>query len=204
MTDPAPQRATTDLTLPLRVADLPNRDGLTFRLLPEARRRADLALDLGIRRIRKLSFVGTLRPEGRHDWRLEGMLGATVVQDCVITSEPVTTRIDTAVLRRFLRRMPEVDDIEAEIPDDDSIEPLGPTIDPGAVMAEALALALPDYPRVPGAGLDDSATAQPPGAAPLPDTPRRNPFAALAALKTDSPSGSGPDAAPEDAGEPED
>lgn len=180
MTDPAPKRDITSLSLPLRVADLPNRDGVTFRLVPDAESRAALAADLGVRTLRKLSFSGALRPEGRHDWRLDGVLGATVVQDCVITAEPVSTRIDTPVVRRFLRRMPESPDFEVEIPEDDSIEPLGPVIDPGEVMAEALALELPDYPRAPGAVLD-SLESPPDGAEPL----RRNPFAALKDLGSD-------------------
>ena len=192
MTDLAPQRDTTSLTLPLRVADLPSRVGVSFRVAPEAGARADLARELGIPRLRKLTFAGSLRPDGRHDWVLEGVLGATVVQDCVITAEPVTTRIDTPVLRRFLRRMPEVEGVEVEIPEDDSIEPLGPVIDPGAVMAEALALALPDYPRADGATLDSTAEARPEGAAPLTDAPRRNPFAALADFQADTPPDSPP------------
>ncbi len=42
-------------------------------------------------------------------------------------------------------------DDEAEMPEDDTAEPLPEVIDPGAVMFEALALALPDYPRAPKA-----------------------------------------------------
>lgn len=180
MSDTAPNRETSSLSLPFRVADLPNRDGLTFRMAPDAENRKALAHELGLQKLRKLVFYGTLRPDGRHDWVLNGMLGATVVQDCVVTADPVTTRIDTAVVRRFLRRMPEATGVEAEIPDDDSLEPLGPIIDPGAVMAEVLALELPDYPRCPGAELN-SAEFTPDGAAPL----RRNPFSALASLKPD-------------------
>jgi len=181
MTDAIMQRETSELTLPLRVADLPNREGVTFGVTPDAEGRSDLAEQLGIRKLRKLTFTGSLRPEGRFDWRLEGVLGATAIQDCVITGDPVTTRIDTPVVRLFLRRMPEVEGVEVEIPDDDTIESLGPVIDPGDVMAEALTLALPDYPRVPGASLESV-----PGLATESLEPeRRNPFAALAALKPD-------------------
>jgi uncharacterized metal-binding protein YceD (DUF177 family) len=179
MTDSHPLRETDTLSLPQRVADLPGRGEVSFRLAPSPEARAELAADLGIERIRKLTFAGTLRPEGRHDWRLEGVLGATVVQACVISGAPVTTRIDTPVARLFLRRMPEIDALEAEIPEDDSLEPLGTEIDPGVVMAEALALALPDYPRAEGAHFDTATEAMPDGAEPI----RRNPFAALEALK---------------------
>jgi len=171
-------RETDALTLPLRVSDLSARGGLRFRLTPTPEARAELAGDLGTLKIRKLDFAGQILAEGRSDWRLEGVLGATVIQECVITAEPVTTRIDQPVTRRFVRDMPTPTEPEAEIPEDDTLEPLGPVIDPGAVMAEALALALPDYPRVPGAALPDSVTD-------LPPDERPNPFAALAKLKKD-------------------
>ena len=180
MSDTAPLRESQSLTLPLRVADLPNRQGVDFRLSPDTEARAALAAQLDLPKLRKLTFSGTLRPEGHHDWRLEGVLGATAVQSCVVTSDPVTTRIDTPVLRRFLRRMPEIDEPEVEIPDDDSIEPLGPVIDPGAVMAEALTLALPDYPRAPGADLADLSGIV--DSVDAPPAERQTPFADLSAL----------------------
>jgi len=180
MTDKTPAadslRLGDALTLPLRVSDLSARGGASFRLTPTTEARAELAADLGVQRIRKLEFRGTLTAEGRHDWRLDGVLGATVVQACIITAEPVTTRIDQPVTRRFLRDLPEPTGPEAEIPEDDTLEPLGSVIDPGAVMAEALALALPDYPRAPGAEWPDST-----GTDAADERP--NPFAALAALK---------------------
>lgn len=163
-------------TLPLRTADISGRSEVPFHLAPGAGARTALADELGVRAVRKLDFRGTLTPDGRQDWRLTGRLGATVVQDCVLSAQPVTTRLDLDIVRRFLRHMPEPTGVEAEIPEDDTLEPLGPVIDPGAVMTEALLLALPDYPRAPGATLPEAA---------LGDAPRENPFAALAALKRD-------------------
>ncbi|WP_246022502.1 YceD family protein [Pararhodobacter zhoushanensis] len=173
-----PIRETDAAAMPLRVSDLSARGGLSFRLTPTPEARAALAEELGILKIRKLSFQGSLRADGRNDWRLEGTLGATVLQACVVSAEPVSTRIDTAVTRHFVRDMPEPTGAEYEIPEDDSLEPLGPVIDPGAIMVEALALALPDYPRADGAEVPDSAVAE------MEDI-RPNPFAALAALKRD-------------------
>lgn len=179
MTDSdTPPRESDALSLPFRVSEMSAKGGIGFHLAPSAAARAELAGDLGALKIRKLDFRGQLVPEGRHDWRLEARLGATVVQACVITAEPVTTRIDETVTRRFLRDMPVPTEIEAEIPADDTLEPLGAVIDPGAVMAEALALALPDYPRIEGAALPESAGDDPGEARP-------NPFAALAALRKD-------------------
>jgi uncharacterized metal-binding protein YceD (DUF177 family) len=168
--------------LPLRVADLPPRRPTRFHLRPDAEARKAIAEELQLNALRKLDFAGEVIPEGRRDWRLEARLGATVVQPCVVTAEPVTTRIETVVERRFLHDLPEPTEAETEMPEDDNIERLGAVIDPGQVMREALALALPDYPRLPGAELPQ-ADFPPPGAAPLDDS-RPNPFAALAKLKS--------------------
>ena len=167
--------------LPLRVADLPPRRPTRFHLRPDAEARKEIAQELDLSALRKLDFVGEVIAEGRRDWRLEGRLGATVVQPCVVTAEPVTTRIETEVTRRFLYDISEPTETEAEMPEDDSAERLGAVIDPGLVMREALALALPDYPRLPGAELAQ-ADYRPPGAEPIDDS-RPNPFAVLAALK---------------------
>jgi uncharacterized metal-binding protein YceD (DUF177 family) len=66
------------------------------------------------------------------------------------------------------------------MPEDDSTEPLPEIIDLTEVLREALALALPLYPRAPGAELGEAVFAAP-GAAPIRDADLR-PFAALASL----------------------
>jgi uncharacterized metal-binding protein YceD (DUF177 family) len=183
MPDTSPPRPLPQVNLPLRVVDLPPRRPTGFHLRPDAEARAKIAEELDLSALRKLDFAGEVIPEGRRDWRLEARLGATVVQPCVLTAEPVTTRIETEVTRRFLHDLADPAEPEAEMPEDDETERLGTVIDPGTVMREALALALPDYPRLPGAELPQAEFA-PPGAAPL-DESRPNPFAVLAKLKSD-------------------
>lgn len=152
-----------------------------FDLSPDTTTRAALATEFGLAALRKLRFSGRLVAEGKRDWALHAMLGATVVQPCVVSAEPVTTRIDEPVTRRFMADMPEPAAEEAEIPDDDTLEPLPETLDLAAIMAEALALALPLYPRAPGAALAHARFA-PPGVAPLDDEAAK-PLAGLAALR---------------------
>jgi len=171
-----------DPTRPIRLADLSGRDALRFALRPEAETREALARELDLEALRKLAFSGELRPEGREDWTLEARLGATVVQPCVVTLRPVTTRLDVPVTRRYLARMPEPEPgTETEMPEDDTAEPLPARLDLMAVMAEALALALPDYPRADDADQGD-AQAAPPGAAPISEQEAK-PFAGLASLR---------------------
>ena len=167
-----------------RAAALSTRHPTPFSLAPDAAARAELAQALGIEGIRKLSFAGSLVPIGRRGWQLDGKLGATVVQACVVTLAPVSTRIDESVQRRYepAAKVETPDSgSESEMPEDDTIEPLGEIIDVGAVMAEALALALPPYPRVPDAELERTAFAEP-GVEPMSDEEVK-PFAGLAGLR---------------------
>ncbi len=166
----------------LRVAAFAREGARSFQLAPDAAARARAAEELGITAIRKLRFEGQLFPEGRADWRLEAKLGATVVQPCVVTLNPVTTRIDEPVERRFLAKPPTVvEGSETEMPEDDTQEPLGDVIDLWALLLEALALALPPYPRAKGAELGDVRVTEP-GKTPLGDEDAR-PFAGLKGLR---------------------
>ena len=169
-------------TATLRVASLRADAPVPIRLEPDGSARAALADQLGLLALRKLRLEAEVVPDGPRGWRLQGRLGATVVQPCSVTGAPVTTRIDTDVLRRFLPDLETPDPgSETEMPQDDSAEPLGEVIDPAAVMAEALALALPDYPRAEGAELGNAVFAAP-GVAPMTDA-AASPFAALKALR---------------------
>jgi len=165
---------------PLRVAELAARKPTRFALALEGPALAALAEDLGLLEVRKLSFRGELVPKGRHDWELTATLGTSVVQACIVTLAPVQTRIDEDVKRRYLAEMPQIEADEVEMPEDDTVEPLPQVIDIGAVMAEALALALPLYPRAPGADLG-AVQGTPPGAEPIVEEKLR-PFAGLADL----------------------
>ncbi len=141
---------------PFRVADLAQNRSTPFELRPDAAELSALAEELGLLGLRKLSFSGQIAGQGRRDWVLTGQLGATVVQPCVVGEE-------------------------VEMPEDDTQEQLGSVIDPGQVMVEALALALPLYPRKEGVGSGDASFAGP-GITPMTDEEAK-PFAGLAALR---------------------
>ncbi|EIE52219.1 hypothetical protein AL036_05220 [Salipiger aestuarii] len=176
--------STTPIPERLRVAGLRTGTPTVFDLRPDDKARAAIAARLGLLSLRKLRFSGALIPEGRDAWRLDATLGATVAQPCVVTLEPVTTRIDEPVervWRPIAAPSDRTDGAEIEISGDD-IDPLPEVIDLRAVLTEALALALPLYPHAPGArevtkSLDAAA-------APDPEDERPNPFAALEGLKS--------------------
>jgi uncharacterized metal-binding protein YceD (DUF177 family) len=168
-------------TSPLRLAELATRKATNFELLPNATERQAIADALDIPGIKKLRFAGSLSPAGRRDWELTAELGATVVQSCVVTLDPVTNRLDEKVLRRFLAEMPDLDGQEVEMPEDDTVEPLPEILDLYDVLVEALALALPLYPRAEGAELGESVFTHKGGKAMTDEETK--PFAGLGALR---------------------
>ena len=173
------------VTRRLRVADLPQNRPTPFSLTFNREHLSALAAELGLIDLRKLRFEGHVVSDGKSDWRIDAELGATIVQPCVVTLAPVTTRIEEPVVRRLLDQLPDetCEDGEIEMPEDETIDRLGQYIDLQAVMTEALALALPLYPRADGAKLAESQFTEP-GKAPMRDEDTR-PFAGLKALRND-------------------
>lgn len=166
---------------PYRVAALPTRKPLRFTFTPDAAGRRAIAAELDLLDLPALTLKGEIRPAGKHDFTLEAVLDAVAVQPCSVTLVPVKTTVADRVLRTYLRDWVEPEGDEVEVPEDDSTEPLPEAIDVAEVAREALALALPLYPRAPGAELGQAVYAEP-GTAPLRDEDLR-PFAGLAALR---------------------
>ncbi|MCC6008779.1 MAG: DUF177 domain-containing protein [Rhodobacteraceae bacterium] len=148
-----------------------------FELVPDASALGTIAAAIGARGLRKLRLAGSLTPEGRADWRLEAHLGATVEQECVVTLAPVRTRIESDLRRLYRATRPaSAPGPETESPDETDEEPLGREIDLVALIAEEVALAMPDYPRAPDASDPVDLSARPQDATP------DSPFAVLARL----------------------
>jgi uncharacterized metal-binding protein YceD (DUF177 family) len=101
--------------------------------------------------------------------RLEADFSAAVVQECVLTLEPVHNHIQ----ERFSLLYGEAADGSELDPEAELVEPLqGEEIDIGEAVAQQLSLALDPYPRAPGAVLPEH-----------PEPLRDSPFAGLAKLK---------------------
>lgn len=164
---------------PLRSAALSARKPTRFNFHPDVEGRAAIAAALGLLDLPGLTFVGEIRPSGRHDFELTAHLTSRAVQPCSVTLAPVPCRIDEDVRRRFVADFKAPEAEEAEMVDDE-VEPLPEVIDIAAIAAEALALALPLYPRAKGAELGEAVFAAP-GTKPLQEADLK-PFAGLAAL----------------------
>jgi uncharacterized metal-binding protein YceD (DUF177 family) len=163
-----------------RISELATRKPNRFKLSLDQQVRAAIAAWAGVEELRMLNFEGEVSARGRSDWELTGKLTARVVQACVITAEPVITEIREEVRRRYLADLPEPSGDEEEMPEDDTLEALGSTIDLGHVALEALELAIPLYPRAKDAELGEVSSA-PAGATPVDDEVIK-PFAGLADL----------------------
>jgi uncharacterized metal-binding protein YceD (DUF177 family) len=182
MTDAPPHDpAAAPLHHPLRTGALSPRKPTRFDLRPDEATRAAIAASLDLLDLPAFRFRGELRPTGRNDYLLEAELTASVVQPCSVTLAPVPATLTEAVRRSYLSNWQEPEGDEVEMPEDDTQEPLPEVIDLGAVAIEALALALPLYPRAPDAALGEAVFA-PPGSEPLRAADLK-PFASLAALR---------------------
>jgi uncharacterized metal-binding protein YceD (DUF177 family) len=146
--------------------------------------RAALATRFALISIERLSAEVKLRRDrAGTQVAFAARLSAAVVQECVVTLEPVPAELDEEVEIRF--------DLSAEIlaaeldidADDDSAEPMdGDVLDIGEVVAQHLSLALDPFPRHPSAPAapeeEDRVVLETEPEEPEP--PRPSPFAALA------------------------
>lgn len=181
MTRETPQDPPAPLPgLLFKVAAIAGRTQTHVKFAPNAEERRQIAAALDLLDLPEMRFDGEIRPSGKRDLVLTGRLKARAVQPCSVTLDPVPTVVDEDVTRQYLADYHEPDGEEVEIPEDDTLEPLGEVIDAGGVAIEALALALPLYPRAPGVGLGE-VVAAPPGEAPLREADLK-PFAGLAKL----------------------
>ena len=91
--------------------------------------------------------------------RIRGRLQAEIEQSCVVTLEPVTSRLDEQFEQLFVPEGSKLARIVLSDTAEMVLDPEGPdlpetfigdTIDAGEVVAEAAALAIDPYPRKPG------------------------------------------------------
>ena len=172
------------LSHPVRVAHLNPRKPADLTLAPDAQARARIAQALDLTDLPAVTLDARITAAPHGAWVLTGRLAARVVQPCVVTLAPVESVIDEPVRRLYsphaLDPHPDSAGAEIEMPDEET-EPLGSFIDAGAVLVEALSLALPLYPRAPGAEAPapDAGEGMP---AATDDADGQRPFAGLAAM----------------------
>ena len=158
----------------------------SFHWKSDAIDNSKIAKQLDLLSVEKIDFKGKISAHGKKKWLLSGKLGATALQQCVVTLEAVKCRIDEKIKRIYIpvEEIPSLEkddgrDVELEL--DENLEPLTNSLDLSTIALEALALALPDYPRSNNAeyvtrsiGIDDQI---------VEEENIQNPFAILNTLK---------------------
>jgi uncharacterized metal-binding protein YceD (DUF177 family) len=120
-----------------------------------AQERKALAAALGLAEILALSAeIGLSRDRGK-TIHLDGRLAAEIVQNCVVSLEPVRQTIDEPIRLSFVERAPGAQPpaiVEVVATEDDPPEPVsGPLLDLGPIVVEHFLLGIDPYPRAPGA-----------------------------------------------------
>jgi len=173
---------TSKITHPLRISDMPKSKNTSFDVKFSDAEMIVIASILSAVSVKKMRIMGNISPSGTKDWILKATIGATVTQTCVVTLDPVQTRVDTPITLIFSADYQvEGGDSVTEMTTDENIEPLTDVIDLATIAIEAIALALPDYPKSPNAQLEVSTFAAK-GIKPMTDADTK-PFASLASLK---------------------
>ena len=140
-----------------KATEIPAR-GLTETIKATNQECAAMAKILDLVELKSVDVSFQLTCIGLRRFRLTGQLIADVVQNCVITLDPVTSRIDEEIEVEFwpaedVARLESGDDPEDTDVPLDGPEPLPESglIDVGQAAYELLASSLDPYPRTPGA-----------------------------------------------------
>ncbi len=145
---PAADRPAAELSRPVSTTRL-GADTMVYRLVTSAAERAALARRFDLVALESLAATVRLTRQGR-DISLAAELAADVVQLCGVTLEPFASRVTDQATVLYRRQAPP-GDLAVE---DEVYEPLtGDTIDIGEAVAQQLSLALPPFPRAPGAAI---------------------------------------------------
>ncbi len=176
-----PQQELPTWSVPVALSDIPET-GRRYELSADAVVREAIARGARLRSLPELVAVFDVTRYGPEGLRVTGQVSARVGQDCVVTLEPMESRIEEMVDLVFDPRAAESVpgpqakrgvDIGSEAGDPPELL-RGGAVDLGAIAVEFLNLGIDPYPRKPGAVFETPATS---------GDASSHPFAGLAALK---------------------
>jgi uncharacterized metal-binding protein YceD (DUF177 family) len=147
---------------------------LRQRIAADEPERTALARRFGLVSLDRLEATIELAREVGGTILLRAEFDAAFAQECIVTLDPVAGSLHESFALRYGPPEAEPDDALAADADEPAFEPLeDDAIDIGEAVAQEFSLALPPFPRVPGAEIAD---------ADGPAEPDGGPFAALARL----------------------
>jgi uncharacterized metal-binding protein YceD (DUF177 family) len=141
-----------------------SKDGRELSLTLEPASAIELAKACGIEAVESLSANLLIRPWRKSGFSVRGSFEAQIVQQCVVTLEPVQETVKDDIERFFLpaeemERFEEkaLDELELFFDESDPPDPLeGTELDLFSMVSEQLLLSKSPYPRVEGANLPSS------------------------------------------------
>ncbi|WP_174286274.1 DUF177 domain-containing protein [Sphingomonas bacterium] len=141
---------TPEFHRPVRIDTIGERDR-AVEIEANEGERAALARRFGLVAVDRLSGTFGVRREG--DGILaSGSVGASVVQACSVTGDPIAVTVIETVALRFADEMTsEGDEVELSVDALDILPIEDGAVDLGEAAAETMALALDPFPRSPGA-----------------------------------------------------
>lgn len=157
----ATQAGDSPISFPVSVARLPAK-GMQVTIEADADQRAALAAIHGLVGVDRLSARLEITGWKKGGVKVEGRLHARVVQNCVVTLEPVEETVEEEISGVFLpegsrlavpKRSAEGEIILDAEGEDGPETFTGDTVDVGQFVEEFFALGLNPYPRRPGAEL---------------------------------------------------
>lgn len=153
--------ASSPVSLRLRVAGLPAA-GAPVTIVANEEQRAALAREHELLSVESFRAELVAKPFRREGVRVSGRVGATITQRCVVTLEPLESRIDEEVSALFVPEGSSLSHggeaggelvLEPEGPD--APEPFsGDSLDVGVLAEEFFELGIDPYPRKPGAEIE--------------------------------------------------
>ncbi|MEP3437086.1 MAG: DUF177 domain-containing protein [Hoeflea sp.] len=176
-----------EFSYPVKVSQI-SANPLTVRISADPADLERLKTQWDLAEVRSFKAEVALGRWKRDGVRINGHVSVSIVQDCVVTLDPVEQQIDEDFETLFL---PENSRLAKRVHDGSSemfLDPEGPdlpetftgdSIDVGAVAAEFAALAIDPYPRKQGVGYTDLIESDPAS------DKKPSPFAVLQGLKRD-------------------
>lgn len=154
---------------------------ITVDIEADSAERRAISQRLGLHDLRSLRARIELVPWQERGIEAHGEVDADFVQSCVVTLEPIESRLTLPIAARYQpleRNQPQNQELTIDIDDEDPPEclPFNGRIDLGELIIQHLAVALDPYPKKPGVAFGEA------GANEIPQTNR--PFAKLANLKS--------------------
>ena len=126
-----------------------SKDKIHFNVKPKKKVLSFLAKEMKVLSFDKLNFFGSFQQNSLSRWQLNANLNFHVIQECVVTLEPVTSFINSNVKRVYSKdfstiseKMTESDLSKAEY------EKFEETLNLMDILLEELSLNTPEYPKV--------------------------------------------------------